>query len=268
MCKTNLKRKFLLTIRRRNLTFFFTFLFLILGSMISLSQNTDSSSVFNPLLDDISLRIPPLQDLIDSALIHSPLLKVADADIAISKYDIITTRRQWMNNFYIDGSMLKDYYDGLTTNEVVNTNPSQILSLQDNYRLSAGISIRLPMIAFWDLNNQVKSATKKLEKAISIKENQKLELRKEIITRYNQLIVNQRVLKISNENITYLTLQKDMVEKEFLNGQASVYEVAQVSEMYRKSITDFEDSRFEFYNAYMILQEIVGTKFNVIYKIE
>jgi outer membrane protein TolC len=246
----------------------FIILSITLGPLIASAQSADSAVVFNPLLDDITLRIPPLQDLIDSAYIHSPLLKIADADISMSKYEITSTRRQWMDNFYIDGSMAKDYYNGLTTNEVVNTNPNQILTNQDNIRMLAGVSIRLPMLAFWDLHNQVKTATKKLERAISVKENQKLELRKEIITRYNQLIVNQRMLKIANDNITFSALHKDMAEKEFINGQSNLYEVARVSEMHRKAIADFESARFEFYNAYMILQEIVGTKFNVIYKIE
>ncbi len=243
-------------------------LFIFLRPMILFSQGADSSVTYNPLLDDITLRIPPLQDLIDSALVHSPLLKIADADIAISKYEIVSTRRQWMSNFYLDGSIGKDYYNGLTTNEVYNTTPNQILTDQDNNRLSAGVSVRLPMNAFWDMNNQVKTATKKLERAKSVKANQELELRKEIITRYNKLIVNQRVLKSANENVSFLMLQKDLVEKEFLNGQTTVYQVASVSEMYRKAVTDFEDARFEFYNAYMILEEIVGTKFNVINIVE
>jgi len=242
--------------------------FFILVPAFSFSQNMDTTATFNPLLDDITLRIPPLQDLIDSAIIHSPLLKMTDADIAIAKYDIKTTRRQWMENLYIDAAANRDYYNGLTTNEIINTNPNQILTNQNNNWLRIGVSIRLPMLAFANLNNQVKNSTKKLERAISIKENQILELRKEIILRYNQLIINQRVLKSANENITYTSLQKDMGEKEFLNGQTTLYELARISEMHRKSVTDFELSRNEFYNAYMILQEIVGIKFNIVTKIE
>lgn len=265
MYKATLKGNSLPILKKRTHNIVFIFLFLI--PVLSFSQSSDTI-IFNPLLDDITLRIPPLQDLLDSAIIHSPLLKAADADIAITKYDIVSVRRQWMNNFYIDGQMLKDYYNGLYTNEVVNSPPTQVLSTQNNYRFLGGVSIRLPMLAFWDLHNQVKGATKKHERAISIKENLKLELRKEIITRYNQLVVNQRMLKIANENITYSSLHQDMAEKEFLDGQSNLFDVARVSEMYRKAVADFESARFEFYNAYMILQEIVGTKFNVINKIE
>jgi len=242
--------------------------YLILLPAVSFTQGKDSTITFNPLLDDITLRIPPLQDLIDSAIIHSPYLKTSDADIAIAKYEIKTTRRQWMTNFYIDAAAYKDFYTGLTTNEVINSNPNQILTDQNNNRLGAGVSIRLPMLAFADLNNQVKNATKKLEKAISVKESQILELRKEMILRYNQLIINQRILKSANENVTYTSLQKDMGEKEFLNGQTTLYELARISEMHRKAVTDFETARSEFYNAYMILQEIVGIKFNIVTKIE
>lgn len=250
--------------RNRNIVF----VFLLMIPTLSLSQSNDTTVTFNPLIDDITLRIPPLQDLIDSAIIHSPLLKIYDADISIATYDIKTARRQWMKEFYIDASAFKDFYNGLTTNEVVNSNPNQILTNQDNNWLRAGVSLRLPMLTFADLHNQVKNATKKLERAMSVKENQILELRKELILRYNQLIINQRILKTANENITYTSLQKDMGEKDFMNGQTTLYELARISEMHRKAVTDFETSRNEFYNAYMILQEIVGIKFNVITKIE
>ncbi|MEI6456365.1 MAG: TolC family protein [bacterium] len=251
--------------------FNFQILFIILlcsNAANSFTQTSDTTIIFNPLIDDITLRIPPLQDLIDSAIIHSPYIKTSEADISIAKYDIKSTRRQWMENFYFDASANRDLYNGLTTNEVINANPNQILTGQTNNRLAAGISIRLPMLSFADLNNQVKNATKKLERAISIKESQILELRKELIIRYNQLIINQRILKSANENITYTSLQKDMGEKEFLNGQTTLYELARISEMHRKAVTDFETSRNEFYNAYMILQEIVGIKFNITTKID
>jgi len=130
------------------------------------------------------------------------------------------------------------------------------------------MSFRLPLDDLWDRRNRVKTAIKDVEKAMAVKENEVLELRKLIIVQYNQLLVTQKKLKIANDNVTTNALQKEMGDKEFLNGQTTLYELANINEMNRKAITDFEEARNAFYNAYMILQEIAGIKFNVINKIE
>ncbi|MEI7499400.1 MAG: TolC family protein [Bacteroidota bacterium] len=232
----------------------------------------DSSVTFNPFVDDITLRIPPLEDLIDSAIVNSPLLRSQDADIAIWKYKIKTAKREWMQNFYIDGLLQKDYWfsgtdnSGSSSDNVIIGNIMQ--STQNSDRALVSVSLRLPMDDFWDRKNRIKTATKEVEKSMAIRDNQIIELRKLIIVQYNQLIVNQRILKIANENIYAQALQKEMGDKEFLNGQITLYELAYINEMYRKAVTDFEESRFAFYNAYMLLQEFAGIKFNVINKID
>ncbi len=232
-------------------------------------QDKDTSIVvFNPLIDDIMQRIPPLEDLIDSALVHSPFLKVKDADVAMAKYRVKTARRDWMQNLYADGMVSTDIWDALTNNKTNLGDANTILSLQNNNRYQLSMSFRLPLDDLWDRRNRVKTAIKDVEKAMAVKENEILELRKLIIVQYNQLLVTQKKLKIANDNVTTNALQKEMGDKEFLNGQTTLYELANINEMNRKAITDFEEARNAFYNAYMILQEIAGIKFNVINKIE
>ena len=120
----------------------------------------------------------------------------------------------------------------------------------------------------WDRKNQVKTATKEIEKSMAQKENQIVELRQQIITQYNQLSVNQKILKNANESVIAGAMNKEMGDKEFINGQNTLYDLAYIMEMYRVAIYNYETSRNAFYNSYMILQELCGFKFNVINKIE
>jgi outer membrane protein TolC len=248
----------------------FCFLLLLITgfSTSATAQDIDGTNAFNPLLDDITQRIPSLQDLIDSALIHSPLLMEAQALIDQNRYKVITQKREWLRNFYIDLNVSNFYYDGLTSNQTNLGDINRVLTNQNINNALAGLSIRLPMDYLYDRGNRIKTAKKEVEKSLAARENQKLELRKSIILQYNQLIITQKVLKIANDNQISMQLQKDMGEKEFLNGQMTLYELASISEMNRRAVTDFEQARIEFYNAYMILQEIVGIRFNVINKIE
>ncbi|MCX6240476.1 MAG: TolC family protein [Bacteroidetes bacterium] len=249
---------------------FFNLVFIcVFGTPLLCSgQQKDTTYYFNPLIEDITQRIPPLSDLIDSAIVHAPLLKYYDADIAEWRYKVKTASRFWMRNFYIDASIQNDFWNSYTDNssDKINWNPQW--SNQNNYRGIAGVSLRLPMEDLWDRKNQVKTATKEIEKSMAQKENQIVELRQQIITQYNQLSVNQKILKNANESVIAGAMNKEMGDKEFINGQNTLYDLAYIMEMYRVAIYNYETSRNAFYNSYMILQELCGFKFNVINKIE
>jgi len=245
------------------------FFFLLATALPGLyAQVKDTTYLFNPIVDDITLRIPPLEDLIDSAIVHSPYLKYVDADIYINKYQEKSAKREWMSNLYLDANIATDYYDGLTNNTTSLGDINSVLTNQDNSRYLIGVSIRMPMDDLWDRRNRVKAARKLVERTISERDFRIQEIRKSIIEQYNKLIINQRILKIANDNQIFMSLQMAMAEKEFLNGQLTLYELARLNEMNRKAVTDFEYARIDFYNAYMILQELVGIKFNVITNIE
>jgi len=228
----------------------------------------DTLFVFNPIVDDITLRIPPLDDLIDSAIVHSPEVHMAEAEIYLRKYGIKSARRDILTNFFLDAGMNLAYNNNLTENQTNLGDINSVLSTQDNSVYALGISIRMPLDDLADRRNRVKHATKFMEQAFSERDYQIRLLRRDIIVQYNRLIINQKILRIANDNQIYMSLQMALAEKEFLNGQIPLYELARLNEMNRRAVTDFEQARMEFYSAYMILQEVVGIKFNVINSIE
>lgn len=231
-------------------------------------QSEDTLFVFNPIVDDITQRIPPLDDLLDSAMVHSPRLKQFDADISFYRYKVRTAKREFLENIYLDAYTQFDIWDGLTENTTNLGDKSSVLTFQDNSRYAVGASIRMPIDDLWDRRNRVKAATSLVERSIAEREFQAQDLRKAVIQQYNKLIINQRIMKIANDNQIYMALQMAMAEKEFINGQMTLYELARLNEMNRRSVYDFETARVQLYDAYMILQEIVGIKFNVISNID
>jgi len=59
----------------------------------------------------------------------------------------------------------------------------------------------------------------------------------------------------------------EMVEKSFINGTITLTEYSSLTEIASRAEADFETSKMEFRTAYMILEEIVGMKFNLSIKI-
>jgi outer membrane protein TolC len=236
--------------------------------LMSFGQNRDTT-YFNPLIDDIILRIPPLEDLIDSAIVHNPQIKYYDADIVEWRYRVKSASRVWLRNFYLDTYLQTDFWKSVTNNSLnYQAVPDNLNSFQNSYRGLGQIEIRIPMQDLWDRKNQMKTATKEIEKSMASKDNVILQLRQAIITQYNQLIVNQKILKNANESVIAGAMNKEMGDKEFLNGQSTLYDLAYIMEMYRVAVFNYETSRNAFFNSYMILQELCGFKFNIINKIE
>jgi len=122
-------------------------------------------------------------------------------------------------------SILKDIFNrlvGCHYNNAATSAIQQIYSFQNSYRGLGQLEIRLPMQDSWDRKNQMKTATKEIEKSMANKDNVILELRQKIITQYNQLIVNQKILKNANESVIAGAMNKEMGDKEFLNGQSTL----------------------------------------------
>jgi hypothetical protein len=55
-----------------------------------------------------------------------------------------------------------------------------------------------------------------------------------------------------------------MAENEFVNGQISTAEITRLKEIQTRGATEFEKTRAEFENAYDLLQEKTGMRFNKI----
>ena len=54
-----------------------------------------------------------------------------------------------------------------------------------------------------------------------------------------------------------------MADKEFQNGVIPVGEYSRISEIVSRAEVDFETAKTDYNTAYMILEELVGYKFNL-----
>jgi len=55
-----------------------------------------------------------------------------------------------------------------------------------------------------------------------------------------------------------------LIEKQFLNGQATVEELSRVTDIYYNSLVEYEKAKSELNTAYLLLQELVGMTFPLI----
>lgn len=219
---------------------------------------------FNVVKDDISTIIPPLKVLIDSAIANNPGLKSSNLQVSINKNSLQLKRNYWTRNFSLQADVRYGNFTNYTTDNATNVS---IATTRGEFRYGVGGSIKFPINDLLDRKNQIKIAKTEIDQSQNIFEDRQSELRKKVIIQYNDLILKQRLLKLSAKNTETVKITMQMVEKEFLNGIIPLTEYARISGIVSGAEAEFENARTNFLTAFMILEEIVGMKFNLVYYI-
>ncbi|MGM0647325.1 MAG: TolC family protein [Bacteroidota bacterium] len=236
----------------------------IVHNTIAQEETNKGYTYINIIDDDIETYLPPLQTLIDSAISNSPLLKYQNSSIIIEELNTKSTRRQWSKYLGVISDVKYGLFDNLVLNQNDNGDfSSGIVNTTQQTRYSAGIYLKFPLQEVLDRKNQIKIAEEKKAQAVYEYQTEKRELRKLVIQQYNDLILSQKQLTIKNEFAQDVQIQKQMAEKQFKNNEIDISELTSLSSTYSKALSEYATAKSEFNNAYLMLQEIVGIKFNI-----
>ena len=219
------------------------------------SQKQDSTL----LTADNLLNLPPLEDCIDSAIIHHPIIKNSDKSISIRAREITTVRRNWQKHFYIESS----YRYGNTFNFIqYEDNPNNsTISSQDQIYYYAGGYVSFPIEELLNRRNKIKIAQERKEQSILDKEIAVKSIRNQVISLYNDILLYQQIVTVANTNQEELAQQILYAEMEFEQHNITIEEYSRVKDMYTKARIEFEQARFSLNRSYLLLQEIVGFNF-------
>lgn len=216
---------------------------------------------FNPLTDDITKKIPTLDVLIDSAIINSHRLKYWDKEIAITEYELRSVRREWSKTFTINGEWREGTTNSLVFIEDQFGGSVGTLGNTNQTRYSVGVSLRLPVLTVWDRGNQIKLSKMNIESKMEQMKEDKKAIRAEVINLFNELVIQQNMMKLDIDNIEFATLTAEMADKEFENGKISLPDLSRVRDNLARARYRYVRTKLGFVNAYVMLQEITGIKF-------
>ncbi|MCF8218504.1 MAG: TolC family protein [Bacteroidales bacterium] len=245
-------------------------LFILPFSLIINAQNTDTTeknidySYVNLTEEGIENHLPPLQTLIDSAISNSPLLKYKNSAEVISALNTKSVRKEWSKYIGVISDVKYGLFDNLVLGQDDDGNLNTgLVSTTQQTRYSAGIYLKLPLQELIDRRNKIKIAEEEEKMAEYEYQQEKKELRKLVIQQYNDLLLYQKLLKIKNDYVQDVLIQKQMAEKQFKDNEIDISELTRLSSMHSKALSEYESAKADFNNAYMMLQEIVGMKFKL-----
>jgi len=225
--------------------------------------HAQEGSQFDPVKDDISNKILPLEMLIDSAIANNPYIQFRDLQLIINDCKLRTNRIEWTRNFGVQTDIRYGNFYNYSTNSTGGVEPPPVSTVRNEFKYGAAVYMNLPLFTFANRRNQIKLAETEIQQAQRMAEVQRKETRQLVIRQYNELILKQRLLGIKAKYLETSRINMQMVEKEFSNGIISVTEYARISETVTRTESDYESSRMDFLTAFMILEEIVGMKFNL-----
>ncbi|MBI9037687.1 MAG: TolC family protein [Bacteroidales bacterium] len=244
-------------------------IFIIIGSSSTCvkaqevtAQQIDSSMYYNPLMDDITEKIPPLEALIQMAVEFSPKMKLTDALLGVNYCDLKSSKRNWTKDFGIEA--YGQYGNYFFEDKIENIQPNFVLSTSLRTVFAVSAYIRMPAIDIVNRNNEINKSKWLIEQNLAQRKQEELEIRQDVILQYNKLIQSQKLLRIVNEFQQYTLLQMQMAEREYLNGDITIAELTRLKDIEMIRAVEFQDRIYELYMAYDLLQELIGVRFNLI----
>ncbi|MBL0335812.1 MAG: TolC family protein [Chitinophagaceae bacterium] len=206
---------------------------------------------------DTTIILPPLVDLIDSALKHNASVRYRNLDIQVRESGLKTTQNYWLRNMGFQADTRYGTFDNFSSTATTqSTTMYTATSKQFNYGL--GLYLKLPLGDILDRKNEIKGANAQLEQARAMEEAQQDEIRQMVIRQYQEVLLKQRLLNIRSLNLGNARVNMEMVEKQFANGLIPVAEYVRISDIISTAELAYESARSEFITSKMILEDIIG----------
>lgn len=184
-------------------------------------------------------------------------------EVKVLESKLKSDRVRWSENLGIQTDIRYGTFNNFSTNTQEGQTPSLLATQTSQMNYGVGAYIRMPLFDFLDHKHMIGAAKAEVEKALHLTEEQRDEIRKIVIKQYQELILKQRLLRVRSKYVETTRISMAMAEKDFQNNVITVSELARVSEIYSSSETDYETAKIEFMTAFMILEEITKTKFNL-----
>jgi len=237
-----------------------TIVFVIVG--FSFTAKTQDAPIFDPLNEDIIEKLQPLNALIDSAIVNDPYVRFRDLQVVVNQCKLKAEQSYWLKNLGVQSDVRYGTFNNFSTNYAEGQYPDISATQTSQINWGIGAFIKFPILDLINRKNQVTLAKTEIEQAESMSRVQQNEVRQLVIKQYNELVLKQKILKIKAKYLALISANNLLIEKEFQNGVADLSEYTRISGIYFSAQTEFEGARIEFITAYMLLEEIVGFKFN------
>ncbi len=232
-------------------TRFFIGIFLIIG--ISKVSHAQSDSL---LVVDIMDYLPPLPIILDSALANAPQVARFESQLESTEYDVSLAKKDWANDIRFQAG-----YTWTLGNQLVLQGIATGGSDEINEGYNYGVAVSIPLSSWYGRSDRIARAEALRGMQQGMVDEAAYLVREMVIETYNELLMLQRLLKITSESKESARLIAEIAEERFRDGELSLEELSAVTDYKSRSAVEYEQYRTAFSNAYTQLERLAGFSF-------
>ena len=216
---------------------------------VSVSNDT----LYLDITQDLSTQLLPFEDLFKIAVAKSPLVRYEDevittqsADYKLSKILILQTATGFTNYSFGNQSILSNTSFGADA----------LGQIANGYR--TGVGLQISLYDLFSRNHKIRQARANYQSALIKKETVELQLKKDLITIYQDLMTSQRVLKIRIQDEQAAFAVYRIAEADSQAGRLDPKSMATASNGYAQTKSISEQAKGEFLKNVFYLEATVG----------
>ncbi len=238
-------------------------LFYLAACSASAEGLAQTDKPFDLLKDDITLALPSLNSLIDSAIVHDPQIRFNQLQVKVNKGNLRTQQALWTQDLGLQANVGYGTFNYIYNNSTGAGVPGSYSQTQSQTQYNVGAFFRLPVYDVVNHRNQVKVMKDQVDQAQSLIENEENLVRENVIKQYYTIVSMQRQLQIKSKYLETSKINMQLAEKSFTSGTITVDEYSRVSEIESRTETEYETIKVDFVSAYKTLEVMVGMKFDL-----
>ncbi|MDR1156610.1 MAG: TolC family protein [Bacteroidales bacterium] len=202
--------------------------------------------------------LPPLQALMDSALVHSPILKGASYEVLMSQYELTDAKKDWMQkiNFAADFRYGSQFDYSRLSSSSGGLFPISETTVAPSYGI--GVSAYMPVSDIFDHKRKKQKAKLRIEQSESRREEIAKTVKQSVITAYYDVLTAQKTLATSTEISAAAGMLYDQSRLDYAESRTSLSEFTKANEAYLNAQNEVETQKFALFRAVRMLEVIVG----------
>lgn len=215
--------------------------------------STPSDTLYLDITQDLANQLMPFEDIYRIALAKSPAVRYENeiilsqnADYKLSKILILQSATGFTNYSFGNQAILSNTSFGADA----------LGQIANGYR--TGVGLQLSLYDIFSRGNKIRQARANYQAAILKKESVEQQLKKDLVTLYQDLITSQRILKIrlQDEQAAYTVYR--IAESDSQQGRLDPKSMAIASNGYAQTKSISEQARGEFMKNVFYLEILVG----------
>lgn len=199
-------------------------------------------------------QLPPLDTLIKMAIEYHPSIKVNDELVSSAEERVAVEHKNWLNWI----SPYGNYSFGNQTIITAGSSPSDLGRISNGYRV--GVNIGLPLGDLLSKKNRKALQEHELKATAYKRDEVKLIVSEVVITAYNAVLFNHRMLSIRYEMVEKAKLNVQLAESEFKINNTTASAYIAINQIYTGAISEYETVRRDFMESVQKLELLLGTK--------